>query len=150
MKIFVSSCLLGHPWRYDGSHKYNQELVDILKGHEIVHGCCEYLAKFTIPHLPIELNGQQAFFSDGEDVTKQLEFGAQQTYEIYQNNHCDFAILKSKSPSCGRDYIYDGSFSGQMIQGDGFVTQLFKEHQIKIFNENELEQIKEYLKQNAK
>ena len=150
MKIFVSSCLLGYPWRYDGSHKRNQELINLLEGHEIIHGCCEYLANFSIPHLPIELKDQQAFFSNGADVTEQLKIGAKRAYQIYQYNHCDFAILKSKSPSCGRDRIYDGSFTGQMIQGDGFVTQLFKQHHIEIFNENELNQIKEFLKQNAK
>ena len=150
MKVFISSCLIGYPWRYDGSHKFNQELIDILKDHEIVHGCCEYLAPFKIPHLPIEIKDNQAYFSNGENITKQLQNGAEEVLKIYINNQCDFAILKSKSPSCGRDRIYDGNFNGQMVDGDGFVTRIFKQHHIKIFNENEIEEIKEYIKSKSK
>ena len=146
MKIFVSSCLLGDQVRYDGSHKYNQALIDALEGHEIVKGCTELLAGFPIPHPPIELKNDHAYFNNGQDVTGQLFAGAEKALKIFLDNHCDFAILKAKSPSCGRDFIYDGNFNGQMTSGDGAFTQLLKKHGIKIFNENEIPLIKEYLK----
>lgn len=146
MKIFVSSCLLGYEVRYDGSHKLQKELIELLSDHIIIPGCAELLANFGIPHSPIELKDGHAYFKSGEDVTEQLKKGAMAAYEIYLENQCDFAILKSKSPSCGRDRIYDGSFNGKMTDGDGALTTIFKEHGIKVFNENELEKIKEYLK----
>ena len=146
MKIFVSSCLLGYEVRYDGSHKLSKELIEILNGNIIIPGCAELLANFGIPHAPIELKDGHAYFKSGEDVTKQLNEGSLAAYQIYLDNHCDFAILKSKSPSCGRDRIYDGSFNGTMTNGDGALTSIFKEHHIKVFNENELEEIKAYIK----
>ena len=48
-------------------------------------------------------------------------------------------MLKAKSPSCGKDYIYDGTFSGNLIKGDGVTVSILKKNGIKVFTENEIE-----------
>ena len=62
--------------------------------------------------------------------------------EIAGENNCTVAILKSKSPSCGKGKIYDGTFSGRLTDGDGICVRLFKENNIDIFTENETDKLK--------
>ncbi|RLB84696.1 MAG: hypothetical protein DRH26_18960 [Deltaproteobacteria bacterium] len=38
------------------------------------------------------------------------------------------AILKSKSPSCGTDLIYDGTFENRLIAGMGVTTAVLRRH----------------------
>ena len=45
------------------------------------------------------------------------------------------AILKSKSPSCGVDEIYDGTFTKTLIQGDGVFVKELKKLGIEILTE---------------
>jgi len=46
--------------------------------------------------------------------------------------------LKQRSPSCGCGQIYDGTFSGTIIKGDGVTTKLLKENGIKVLTEDDL------------
>ena len=66
----------------------------------------------------------------GVDVTEAFKHGAELALQRLQAAHIDTVYLKSKSPSCGQGQIYDGSFSGQLREGDGVSTALFKQHGI--------------------
>lgn len=147
MKIGISACLLGHNVRYDGSNKLNNKLLEILKNEELVPICPEQLASFSIPHLPLEIKDNIVYSSDGKDVSNQLLTGCKLAYEQIKN--CDFLILKAKSPSCGYKKIYDGTFSGKLIEGNGYFTRLAISNNKKIFNEEDLDLIATYLKENA-
>ena len=48
------------------------------------------------------------------------------------------ALLKENSPSCGSGTIYDGSFSGKLIPGDGVTAELLKAHGIEVSGESSL------------
>ena len=143
MKIGISACLTGYRYRYDGTDKRNDELIRLLSDHELIPVCPEHLAGLFIPHLPIELKDGKAFMSDGSDVTDRLKEGSDKGLELIRD--CDFLILKSKSPSCGYKKIYDGSFRGKLIDSNGMFAQMCLENNMKIFTEEDLDKIREYI-----
>lgn len=144
MKIALSSCLAGNKVRYDGTDKKNEELLKLLKGHELICICPEAMI-FSIPHEALEIRDDKAFTISGKDVSKELKEACQNCFEKIKDS--DLVILKSKSPSCGYGKIYDGSFSGKLKDGHGFLAALCVQHNMMIFTENELDKIREYISQ---
>jgi len=153
VKLLISSCLLGNPVRYDAlSKKCNNPFFEkILKFCELYPVCPEVDGGLPIPRPPSEI----VFFQDdkfklinknGEDVTSFFEKGAKNALEIALKNGIKVALLKSKSPSCGNDFVYDGTFSSTLIKGKGVTAYLLEKYGIKVFNENELEKLWDYLK----
>ena len=59
----------------------------------------------------------------GTDRTDAFRRGAQKTLELVREVGCTVAVLKSKSPSCGIGRVYDGSFSGQLVAGNGVAAE---------------------------
>ena len=55
------------------------------------------------------------------------------------------AILKFRSPSCGCDGIYDGTFSHTLIDGQGVFAKMCEEHGIKVFHEKQIEEFLKYI-----
>ena len=47
-------------------------------------------------------------------------------------------ILQSRSPSCGAKQVYDGSFSGKLIEGRGVFAQLLGDNGIKVLDLEDL------------
>ena len=145
MKIMVSACLLGDNVKYDGKNNKNDELIDFLKNHEVIKVCPEVLGGLSIPRIPSEIRNNKVINKDNIDVTKEFILGAEKTLEIVKENNIKLAILKKNSPSCGSGTIYDGTFTHTKISGDGITAKLLKENGIKIFNEDNYMEIKEYL-----
>ena len=143
MRIAISSCLCGHKVRYDGSSRFNPELLELLKGHELVLICPELEAGFSIPHEPLEILNGHVFTASGKDVSEQLETGCLRCLEKMKD--CEIAILKQKSPSCGKGIIYDGSFSGKTVEGNGVFASLCLRNGFKIYSEEEIDAIKKEL-----
>ena len=143
MKIGISACLLGYRYRFDGSHKKNEELIKLFEDHELIPICPELSSNFPIPHDPIELKDDKAFLKNKEDVTDKLLKGCINCLEKIKD--CEFVILKSKSPSCGYKKIYDGSFSGKLIDGNGMFASLCIKNNIRIFSDDDIESIREYI-----
>ena len=77
----------------------------------------------------------------GEDVTEQFNSGAQIALEMAQKYGCEYAVLKKNSPSCGCGTIYDGTFSGTLVSGNGVTAQLLCEHGIEVYNEDTYQQL---------
>ena len=71
----------------------------------------------------------------GHDVTGAFERGAAAAADACAANGIRIAILKDGSPSCGSRSIYDGSFSGRRVGGQGFTAARLAAHQIAIFSE---------------
>ncbi|MBQ6479072.1 MAG: DUF523 domain-containing protein [Erysipelotrichaceae bacterium] len=140
MKIGISACLTGEKVRYDGTDKKSEELLETLKGHELVKICPEMAAGFSVPHDPIEIRKEQVLSLSGKNVTEKLYKGARECLEMIME--CDFVILKEKSPSCGLHKIYDGSFSGKLIEGNGIFARLCQEHKILVYSETDIEEIR--------
>ena len=50
----------------------------------------------------------------------------------------DLVIFKAKSPSCGCGLIYDGTFTGNKIPGNGIAAQLLIDNGFKVITEEDL------------
>ena len=140
MKIGISACLTGDKVRYDGTDKKNKKLLKILKGHELIKICPEMAADFSVPRESLEIRNGKVYTKSEKDVTEELKKGARKCLETIHD--CDLIVLKEKSPSCGIYRIYDGSFSGKLINGQGLFTQLCLEHHIPVYSENDIKEIK--------
>lgn len=150
-KLLISSCLLGENVRYDGKIKKCMDplFYEIIKSSQVFPICPEVDGGLPTPRAPSEivsLNPLKIVNNKGEDVTFFFENGAKKALQICKKNKIKVAILKSKSPSCSNSLIYDGTFSGNLIKGEGITAKLLRENNIKVFNENELEALLECLK----
>lgn len=134
MKI-VSACLAGYPCRYNGEAFPFQPVIDLVGQNKAVPVCPEQLGAFATPRVPVEQIGDRFFTSTGEDVTDAFKKGAQIALKIALITGCDETILKSRSPACGCGQVYDGSFSGKLIDGDGVFAKALKENGIKVYTE---------------
>ncbi len=128
MKILTSACLLGVCCRYDGESKPCQAIMDLTKAHELIPVCPEQLGGLPTPRVPSEIRGNQVVTREGRDVTAAYEKGAEEAARLYRMLQCDLAILKARSPSCGCGQVYDGSFSGALVPGDGITAQTLKKN----------------------
>ena len=135
MKILVSACLLGYNCKYNGGNNYNQEIAQLEELFEIVPICPEVFGGLTTPRKPSERIGDKVLTADGDDFTENFEKGANQALELCLKNDCKYAILKAKSPSCGCGLIYDGTFTGTTIKGNGVASDLLLKQGVEIYNE---------------
>ena len=137
MKI-VSACLAGINCRGDNKSKPCQKVIDLVKQGKAIPVCPEQLGGLTTPRDSAEQKGNKIFDKSGKDVTIQFERGAKEGLNIALLANCDEAVIKSKSPSCGSGKIYDGTFSGKLVDGDGVFAKILKKNNIKIFSENDI------------
>lgn len=139
-RILVSACLLGLCCRYDGKEKADGRVLELLKRDDIllIPVCPEQLGGMETPRLPSERRGEAVVNRFGEDVTGYYRKGAAQVLKLAELYDCKAAVLKERSPSCGKGRIYDGTFSGTLTEGDGVTAELLKCHGIQIFGESEV------------
>lgn len=141
MNILVSACLLGLNCRYDGSDCYQAELEKLRAKHHLVPICPEIYGGLPTPREPAERIGGSVITKSGRDVTAAYEKGAGETLLLARRLDCRVAVLKSKSPSCGKGQIYDGSFSGRLVDGAGVLAQLLADAGITVLTEAEIEML---------
>ena len=142
MKILISNCFLGENCKYNGGNNYNAELLNVLKNHELIPVCPETFGGLKSPRLPAEIVGDKVLFSDGSDATEAFVKGAEKALEIAKAQGVKVAVLKANSPSCGSGIIYDGTFTGKKVSGYGVAAKLLKENGIKVYSEQDIEEIK--------
>ncbi len=122
-KYIVSACLAGRACRYSGKDALCPAVAALVERGEAVAVCPEELGGFPTPRDPAEQRGDRVVTSNGEDVTETFVAGARAALGVAQKSGCTHAILKSKSPSCGVGRVYDGSFTGTLVDGDGVFAQ---------------------------
>jgi len=137
-KILVSACLLGIKCRYDGKSKKNKKVLKLAKKKILIPVCPEILGGLPTPREPAEKRKNRVITKSGKDVTEYFKKGAKEVLKIAKILKIKKAILKQRSPSCGSGQIYDGTFSGRVIKGDGVTTALLKKHKIKVISEEDL------------
>ena len=138
MKIMVSACLLGEYCKYDGGNNRNEALLEMLAGHEIIPVCPETAGGLPVPRVPAELVNGRAVNRSGEDVDDAFRKGAEKTLEIAEQEKPDLIILQSRSPSCGVNEIYDGTFSGKKIPGHGIFADMVINADYKVIDVEDL------------
>ena len=140
MKILVSACLLGTPCRYDGRAKANAAVLALEAEHELIPVCPEVLGGLPTPRSPAERQPDGRIVNRaGQDVTAEYEAGAAAAVELARREGCTAAVLKARSPSCGRGQIYDGSFSGRLVPGDGAAARRLLDAGLAVLNEDATE-----------
>lgn len=134
MKILVSACLLGKNCKYNGGNNLNQGVLEFIEGHEVIGVCPEQLGGLSTPRLLAEIVDGVVTNKEGVSVDAEFRKGAQAALAAALENKVDLAILQSRSPSCGVKEIYDGSFSGKKIKGQGVFAKLLSAHGIKVLD----------------
>ena len=151
-KILVSACLLGVSCRYDGKSKPNERVLKLLEKDDIIliPVCPEILGGLPTPREGNELQNKASDIiknkgkvktKSGKDTTENFIKGAFETLRIAKLYNIKKAILKEKSPSCGVNFVYDGSFSKNLIKGEGVTAYLLKKNNIKAISENEIDKL---------
>ena len=148
MKIMVSACLLGENCKYNGGNNYNEKVMEYIKGHEVISVCPEVLGGLPTPRVSSEIVGGVVITKDGRNVDSEFRLGAEIALKKALEEEVDLVILQSRSPSCGVKQIYDGSFSGNKIDGQGIFAKLLKENNIRMVDVEDLicaiQEIKNY------
>ena len=134
MKIAVSACLLGENCKYNGGNNLSEKLVNFLKDHEVISVCPEVLGGLPTPREPAEIVNGIVKRKDGVSVDDKFRKGADAAYKIVAKQEVDLVILQSRSPSCGVNTIYDGTFSKTKISGDGVFAKMLKDNGIKVMD----------------
>ena len=135
MKYAISKCLLGYNCKYDGKNNLREKLKELEKNNEVILICPEVFAGLPIPRIPFELKDNKAINKEGTDITDKVIEGCTKTLKLIIENNVDIVILKENSPSCGVNYIYDGTFTHTKISGEGLLTQMLKKHNIKVISD---------------
>lgn len=144
----VSACLCGINCKYSGKNNLNEKVLDLFNKGLALPVCPEVLGGLTTPREPAEIaggSGKDVFGGKakviskiGEDNTEAFIKGAEQVLEIAEKMSVKTAILKANSPSCGYGQIYDGTFSGEKILGNGVTAELLKKNGIEVVTEFDL------------
>lgn len=138
-KILVSACLLGIPCRYDGRSKPNDLARGLQDCFDVVPVCPEKSGGLVTPRTPSEqrvIDGDvRVVSSDGEDRTAAFQAGTDAVLAAAKKHGAQLAVLKAKSPSCGTELIYDGTFSGALIAGSGMAAKALRENGVAVFSE---------------
>jgi uncharacterized protein YbbK (DUF523 family) len=138
MKVIVSACLLGENCKYNGGNNYSEKVAQFLKGREVIPVCPETLAGLGIPRTPIEICGDRVISKDGVDVTDCLIRAVKTILSQIADEDIECAVLKSRSPTCGVKQVYDGTFTGTLVDGSGILAAALKMFGIPVIDAEDL------------
>ena len=139
--LLISACLLGAACRYDGASRplEAEALARLKERYTLIPVCPEQLGGLPTPRPPAERRNGGVFTASGADVTAQYVRGAAEAARFAAFFGCRAALLKARSPSCGSGAVYDGSFTGTLVPGDGVAAAALKAAGIAVYTENELD-----------
>lgn len=140
-KLLVSACLLGKNVKYNGKNN-KIDISKLSEKYELVPFCPEVEGGLPIPRPPSEIvsnNPLKVINSSNENVTIHFKKGAEKTLALCKKLNIKKALLKEKSPSCGKNFVYDGNFNTKLKRAQGVTASLLLKNYIKIFNENEID-----------
>ena len=146
MKVVVSACLLGENCKYSGGNNYQKELADLLAGHQVIPVCPEVTGGLPTPRPPSEIVDGRVINRAGVSVDAEFRRGAEISLAEAGRQHADLAILKANSPSCGSRQIYDGTFSGRLVEGSGIFAGMMMESGYPVLDETQIEEIRAALR----
>ena len=130
--MIVSACLAGFPCRYDGKAKPCAEVMELVKTGKAIPVCPEQLGGLPTPRPPCEILAGRVADDTGTDRTEAFQRGAEAVLDLAKTYGATRALLQNRSPSCGSGWIYDGTFSRRLVQGDGVTARLLMENGIQV------------------
>ena len=122
-KVLVSGCLLGENCKYNGGNNYNPRVVEFLKDKEVISICPEIMAGMGCPRNPIEIVDGVLTDCHGKNVDALIRKSVMEIMERIRDEEIQCAVLQSRSPTCGVNQVYDGTFSGKLIPGSGIFAK---------------------------
>lgn len=141
--LLISACLLGFECKYSGgSNALDGEKLEALKeSFRLIPVCPESAGGLPTPRPPSERRDGKVINKLGQDVTEEYRMGAETALYLARRYGCACALLKERSPSCGSGEIYDGSFTGTLIPGDGVAAEKLKLAGISVYGESKTEEL---------
>ena len=135
MKLAISKCLCGYNCKYNGKNNNRDYLRELEKDAILI--CPEVLGGLPIPRIPFEIQNGRAINKEGIDVTDKIMDGCIKALKIIKDNNVTKVILKENSPTCGVNFIYDGTFTHTKINGCGMFTKMLKDNNIEVISDEE-------------
>lgn len=140
MRVLVSACLLGENCKYNGGNNRDEKVAAFLADKEVVAVCPERI--LGIPRTPMELVDGKLINRDGVVVDRAVRDAVAEIMAMLRDAPVDMAVLKSRSPTCGVHQVYDGTFTGVLIDGSGVLAQTLMQMGISVVDAEDLENIK--------
>lgn len=147
-KILVSKCLYGgEPVRYDGKSKEETDprFIKWKKQGRLIPVCPEVFGGLPTPRADAQRAGDKVIARTGKDVTFEYMKGAREAVRLAKEHDVLCAVLKEKSPSCGSSRIYDGTFRGNLVEGQGMAAELLRNEGYRVFSEEKLDEVERLL-----
>lgn len=130
--ILVSACILGENCKFNGKNNYSARAVAYLAGKKVLPICPEILAGLPTPREPAEFINGRVTECSGRDVHEIYQHGVAQAMAAIGQRKISHAVLQSRSPTCGVNCVYDGSFTGKLVAGSGLFAQRLRELGIEV------------------
>ncbi len=137
--IMISACLLGLNCRYDGGNSLCSDLTDFVGSVPFLPFCPEQLGGLPTPRPPADIRGgdgrdvlsgkARLINVLGEDVTDAFRKGAEEAYSLARLSGASFAVMKTRSPSCGLEIPFCEKEKGS---GPGVTAALFESRGIRV------------------
>ena len=134
-RLLISACLLGRNCKYSGGNNYHPLTEALRDRYELVPVCPECMGGLPIPHDPAERVGDKVISRTGTDVTAEFKKGAELALRRARQTGAKLALLKERSPSCGSHFVYDGTFTGTVVPGQGMTAALLAGRGVELFSE---------------
>ena len=139
--VLVSACLLGEACRYDGRSVPCRAVMALAESCELVPVCPEQLGGLPTPRTPSEIQPDgRVVDREGVDRTEAFLAGGRLALATALDRGCTRAILKENSPSCGSRCVYDGTFSGRLVSGEGITARILREAGLPVLSEESVEE----------
>ena len=135
MKYAISKCLCGENCKYNGKNNLDLKIKELEENNEVILICPEVFGGLPIPRIPFELKNGKAINKEGLDITDKVLKGCEIAFKMIKENKIDKVILKENSPTCGVNFIYDGTFTHTKIKGMGLLTKMLKENNIIVISD---------------
>lgn len=138
MRVAISRCLLGDKVRYDGGAKPVAEVLALAEKVEVVRVCPEGASGLPVPRPAAEQREGRVYLADGTDVTAEFALGSERSAAVVRRAGAKLAVLKAKSPSCGVGQVYDGTYTGRLVPGDGVFAAILEREGVVVATEDDV------------
>ena len=141
--LLISACLMGFECKYSGGSNVldKDKLAALRTRYRLIPVCPESAGGLPTPRAPSERRDGKVINKLGQDVTEEYRMGAETALYLARRYGCTKALLKERSPSCGSGKIYDGSFTGTLVPGDGTAAEELKAAGIRVYGESEMDKL---------
>ena len=125
--LIVSACLLGVHCNHVGGASPSRAVAALAATHRLIPVCPETAGGLPTPRPASERQPDGTVRTeDGTDVTEWYERGAEHTVRLALASGATRAVLKARSPSCGCEEVYDGTFTRTLVAGEGVTAQALR------------------------